>query len=390
MGRGSLLRREFAAMRAPRRQPPRLRLLDELDVERRATWLELFFDLVFVVAIAELAGVLHDRPDWDGFGRFVRLSVPVIWVWMNFIFYADQFDTDDVPYRLPGFAGMLASAALAVSLPAAAAGFVLAYVAIKAIMVVLYERARRHADTRLARRFCGWCVVAYGGSGALWLLSLAFDDPYRQMLWARGLAIEIGFPAVGAREVDQMPVDVAHIPERYGLFTLIVFGESIVVTALGIGSGSSAWVAGVAFVIACALWWLYFDRIEDNQLGGAIRPNLLFIYGHPALFVALTTVAVGARFAIEDAGAHALALNERAILAGGVAAAVAAITLVQRSTLRPPPQATQLARAGAVAALLALIALPLPALALMGAVAAITVVCAISRNSPLDARADPA
>src|SRR4051795_10654706 len=317
-------------MPAPRRQPPRLRVVEDAEAERRATWLELFFDLVFVVAIAELAGVLHDRPDWDGFARFVPLSVPVIWVWMNFIFYADQFDTDDVPYRLAGFAGMLASAALAVRLPAAATGFVVAYVAVKAIMVALYERARRHADTRLARRFCGWCVLAYGISGALgllssafagpilegrggprlgerlWLLPRLFDEPIRQALWALGLAVEIGFPAVGPREFAEMPFDVAHIPERYGLFTLIVFGESIVVTALGIGSGSSAWVAGVAFAIACALWWLYFDRIEDNQLGGAIRPNLLFIYGHPALFVALTTVAVGARFAIEDAGAHAL------------------------------------------------------------------------------------
>src|SRR4051795_3793581 len=149
-------------MPAPRRQPPRLRVVEDAEAERRATWLELFFDLVFVVAIAELAGVLHDRPDWDGFARFVPLSVPVIWVWMNFIFYADQFDTDDVPYRLAVFAGMLASAALAVSLPAAASGFVLAYVAIKAIMVELYERARRHADTRLARRFCGWGVGARG------------------------------------------------------------------------------------------------------------------------------------------------------------------------------------------------------------------------------------
>src|SRR3954463_2616290 len=294
-------------MPAPRRQPPRLRVIEESAVERRATWLELFFDLVFVVAIAELAGVLHDKPDWDGFGRFVRLSVPVVWVWMNFIFYADQFDTDDVPYRLAVFAGMLASAALAVTLPAAATGFVLAYVAVKAIMVGLYERARRHADTRLARRFCAWCVVAYASSGALWLLSLAVSEPWRQLLWAAGLAIEIGFPAVGPKEFAEMPFDVAHIPERYGLFTLIVFGESIVVTALGIGSGSSAIVAGVAFVIACALWWLYFDRVEENQLGGAIRPNLLFIYGHPALFVALTTVAGGAKFALRDAGAPGLA-----------------------------------------------------------------------------------
>src|SRR3954469_572824 len=205
-------------MPAPRRQPPRLRVVEDAAAERRATWRELFFDLVFVVAIAELAGVLHDSPDWDGFAHLLRLSVPVIWVWMNFIFYADQFDTDDVPYRLAVFAGMLASAALAVSLPPAATGFVLAYVAVKAIMVVLYERARRHADTRLARRFCGWCVLAYAGSGALWLgalwggARLARGEPYRQMLWALGLAIEIGFPAVGPREFAEMPFDVAHIP----------------------------------------------------------------------------------------------------------------------------------------------------------------------------------
>src|SRR4051794_22759569 len=331
-------------MPAPRRQPPRLRVVEETEAERRATWLELFFDLVFVVAIASLAEVLHDDPDWGGVARFAGLSVPVIWTWMNFIFYADQFDTDDVPYRLAGFAGVLASAALAVGVSAAASGLVLAYVALKAVMALLYGRARRHADTRLAHRFCAWCVVAYASSGALWLLSLGVSEPWRQLLWAAGLAIEIGFPAVGPKEFAEMPFDVAHIPERYGLFTLIVFGESIVVTALGIGSGSSAVVAAVAFVVACALWWLYFDRVEENQLGGAIRPNLLFIYGHPALFVALTVVAVGAKFAIEDAGAHALALHDRAILAGGVAASVAAITLVQASTLRPPPRTAMLAR----------------------------------------------
>src|SRR4051812_27596587 len=274
MGAGEPSRRESREMPAPRRQPPRLRVVEDAEAQRRATWLELFFDLVFVVAIAELAGVLHDNPDWDGFARFVRLSVPVIWVWMNFIFYADQFDTDDVPYRLAVFAGMLASAALAVSLPAAATGFVLAYVAVKAIMVVLYERARRHADSRLARRFCLWCIAAYATSGALWALSLTTHAPPRPILWAVGLAVEMGTPAFGPREFAEMPFDVAHIPERYGLFTLIVFGESIVVTALGVAEfhASAELTAAACFALACALWWLYFDRIEDNVLGGAIRP----------------------------------------------------------------------------------------------------------------------
>src|SRR4051812_31654960 len=106
MGRGSLLGHN-PRMPAPRRRPPRIRVLDEPAAERRATWLELFFDLVYVVAVAELAGVLHDDPDWGGALRFAGLSVPVIWTWMNFIFYADQFDTDDVLYRLTVFAAML-------------------------------------------------------------------------------------------------------------------------------------------------------------------------------------------------------------------------------------------------------------------------------------------
>src|SRR4051812_49715774 len=186
MGAGEPSRRESREMPAPRRQPPRLRVVEDAEAQRRATWLELFFDLVFVVAIAELAGVLHDNPDWDGFARFAGLAVPVIWCWMNFIFYADQFDTDDVPYRLAVFAGMLASAALAVSLPAAATGFVVAYVAIQAIMVALYERARRHADTRLARRFCGGGGVAHRASGAVWLLPLAPPPPRPPVVWGGG------------------------------------------------------------------------------------------------------------------------------------------------------------------------------------------------------------
>src|SRR3954471_20010872 len=360
-------------MPAPRRQPPRLRVVEDAPAERRATWLELFFDLVYVVAIAELAGVLHDRPDWEGFGRFVGLSVPVAWTWMNFIFYADQFDTDDVPYRLAVFGAMLAAAAFAVGLPAAATEFVVAYVVLKAIVAGLYERARRAGTDRLVRDFCAWCVVAYAVGGGLWLLSLAFDAPVRQLLWAAGLAVEIGMPSVGPRVFAEMPFSPAHIPERYGLFTIIVFGEAVVVTALGVEEGgfhtSAALTAAACFVLACGLWWLYFDRIEDNVLGGAIRPNLLFIYGHPGLFSALTVVSVGAGLGIEHAGPDALEPADRAILAGGTAATLALMALVQAATLRPPPRAVLARRAAAVAVALVLVAPPLPALALTAALA---------------------
>ena len=79
-------------------QPPRLRLFE--DVQRRATWLELVYDLVFVVAVAELAGVLAAGPDAGGVLTFVGLFVPIWWAWAGYVFYANRFDTDDVSHRL--------------------------------------------------------------------------------------------------------------------------------------------------------------------------------------------------------------------------------------------------------------------------------------------------
>ena len=109
---------------APPRRPawsaPRLRVGQE--EERRATWLELFFDLVFVVALAALAGFLHDHLTWSGFLGFVLLLVPVGWAWMSFAYYSDQFDTDDALFRVVMLVAMLASAALAVNVGGALQG----------------------------------------------------------------------------------------------------------------------------------------------------------------------------------------------------------------------------------------------------------------------------
>jgi low temperature requirement protein LtrA len=96
-------------------RPPRLRTLAEEDAgeERHASWLELFFDLVFVVAIAELSHELLVNHTLNGFAIFAALFVPVFVAWQGFSFYADRFDTDDVFFRVCMLAAMLAVAALA-------------------------------------------------------------------------------------------------------------------------------------------------------------------------------------------------------------------------------------------------------------------------------------
>jgi low temperature requirement protein LtrA len=343
---------------------PWLRYREETSGGRRASWLELFFDLVFVVAVAELAGRLHDDPTGSGALAFAGLAVPVVWAWMNITFYADQFDTDDVVFRLAVFAAMLAVLVLAGGLDTAATGFVLGYVALKAIMVALYARAGLAEDDPDARAFCLACVVAYAASGVLWTASLAVDAPVRQVLWAVGLAIEIGTPAIGPSVFARMRVHLHHIPERFGLFTIIVIGETVVVSALGVDEWrtASALVAAAGLALVCGVWWLYFDRQEETHLRPTIRPNLVFLYGHIPLLAALNAAAVGVEFAVEHAGSEPIASAERLVLGGGIAGTLLALTAVQAATLDGLPRVEVALRLAGTAAAFAAATAPLPPL----------------------------
>jgi len=111
-------------------------------------WLELFFDLVFIVAITELAQELVTHHSATGFLRFAALFVPVYVAWQGYMAYADRFDTDDLLFRVTYFVAMLAIAAMAVLIDDVArgvhsAGFAIAYVVLRSLMLGLYGRAWR-------------------------------------------------------------------------------------------------------------------------------------------------------------------------------------------------------------------------------------------------------
>ena len=104
----------FASLRKINR--PKLRTIDATSPERHASWLELFFDLVFVLAVSRVAMILAQSSDWYGFAKYVALFVPLWWCWIGYTFYADRFESDEVSYRILMFAAMLAVAALAITL----------------------------------------------------------------------------------------------------------------------------------------------------------------------------------------------------------------------------------------------------------------------------------
>src|SRR5215216_5398820 len=129
----------------PRRRRQRLLTLDSDESERHASWLELFFDLVFVLAVSKVASILGSESDLAGFLKYSALFVAVWWSWVGYTFYADRFESDETEYRVMTFAAMLAVAALSITVGGAfsAAGdvaFVGCYAAVRLILVAQYAR----------------------------------------------------------------------------------------------------------------------------------------------------------------------------------------------------------------------------------------------------------
>jgi low temperature requirement protein LtrA len=361
---------------------PRLRTLEDSDAERHATWTELFFDLVFVVAVAELGDLLHDDPSLTGALRCAGLFVPVWWAWICFTVYADRFDTDDAVFRVAMLAAMLAVAALAINVHLAAAGdsagFVLSYAAVRLILFGLYERARRSAPEAaplLTRYLQGFSLAL-----VVWLASLAFTGTARYVLWGVAMVIELGTPVTTPRAILQAtPLHPGHLPERFGLFTLIVLGETVV-TAISETTRidwtlAAALTAAGAFAAAGCLWWVYFDLLDASQVRRSLMATQVYFNAHLPLVIALTMIGAGAQLAIADASIGDAPGAVRGFLLGGAALALLALVVIELAGELPAGPRAIPARLGA-AGLLAVIAIAgggLTPLALVGLLAAILV-----------------
>ena len=320
--------------------PPRLRTLEDAGDERHATWLELFFDLVFVVAIAQLADGLAEDPSLRGFLIFAGLFVAVWWAWVGYTFYADRFDTDDPPHRVLMIAGMFTVAVLASVIPDAfhgeTASFALAYAAVRAIVVALNARAWWHLPA--ARPLLNVYIPAFSASIAIFLVSLAVEAPYRYWLWALALTIDLGTPLVSQERIRQVPIHASHIPERVGLFTIIVFGESVLAVVVGTSAVSwgfeSAATAMLGFVIAGALWWLYFDYVDSSIVARTITAGQIYLYAHLPLLIGLAALGAGIKLAINATDAAGLTDEVSWIVCGGIALFMASVAVIHLVTSR--------------------------------------------------------
>ena len=269
--------------------------------------MELFYDLVFVVLIAQVAHSLAGHPDVKGFATYAFLFTMVWWVWANGTMYHDLHGSDDIRTRFFTFLQMIAVGAMAAfahhAIGETSIPFALSYAALHAILTYLWWSSGRHNPEH--RVLSTPWAITFSFTTLLILISVFVPEPYRYWLWGASIAIDLALPIVqnltmsdAAREEQQRIDFVTHsLTERFGLFTIIVLGEIMVGAIATLSEHETVTPASVAlFVLAMlfgiGLWWLYFDALGLRKPVKGQRSTWTWLFAH--LLVAMGIAAVGA------------------------------------------------------------------------------------------------
>ncbi|WP_327143245.1 low temperature requirement protein A [Nocardia sp. NBC_01327] len=309
---------------------------------RRATWFECFGDLVFVAAIGQVTHRVGAHPDGGSVAAAAGLFVPLWWAWVLYAVHANRADRDSNPHRLlttAGLAGVVGMAVFAGGVGQgsdADAGFVLAYLVARAGVAALYGwDSRRDAALRpVFRSF----TLGSAASAVLWLGGLVFESgALRYGIWAVAMGFELALPLLAGRRLARVSQETEHLQERFGLFTIIVLGESVLGFTNGLAAARTASWAGVtavaAFALTAGLWWSYFN-------GGKMRPNAhaqlartgkllhIYVFGHLPLLLGLALTGASMGIAVSGGGSH-LNRTAAACIVGGVAVYLLSVAMIR-------------------------------------------------------------
>jgi low temperature requirement protein LtrA len=289
----------------------------EAGQSRRASWLELFFDLIFVAAVAQVSVPLSTDYTVHGLARYALMFLLIWWAWLGHTMYSSRFDSDDILHRALTFIQMFAAAAMAANAKAAfdsrdSAGFAAAYAVLRTVQSVQYLRARRLRETR---RLTTLYAAGTGVAAVAWAVAATMPIPARFYLWTAALLVDLSTPWIAARYTHKFPPHPEHLPERFGLFTIILLGESVAAVMRGMESQEtwpvSAAISAISGLgLAFGYWWWYFDGVKGAaerriQAGRALKAFHVWTYIHFPLYLSIAVVGVGVEHVISlPAGSH--------------------------------------------------------------------------------------
>jgi low temperature requirement protein LtrA len=307
------------------------RLAAVLREEERVTPLELFFDLVFVLAITQCTALMAASPTVEGVARGLLVLGVLWWAWGGYAWLTSVVDPEEGAVRIAIFVAIAALLVVSLCVPEAFDDsgllFACAYGVVRAMHIVLFAVASRD-DPGLRRSVTGLGAGTAVGVGLL-VVASGTDGALQGALWGLALLLDVGEPFFfGAEGWKLVP---GHFAERHGLIVLIALGESIVAIGVGAEQGVDAGVVAAAVLgiaVASAFWWLYFDvvaRVAERRLARAPvgrEQNELardaYSLLHFPLVAGIVLVALGMKKTLGDVG-EPLKLVPAAALLGGSA-----------------------------------------------------------------------
>jgi low temperature requirement protein LtrA len=351
--------------------------------EDRVTPLELFFDLVFVLAITQCTALMAAAPTWSGLGKGLLLLALLWWAWVGYAWLTSVVDPEEGVVRFAIFGAMAALLVVALCVPEAfgdlAGLFVGAYAVVRYSQLVLFTVASRD-EPALRRSVLGLVVSTSLGIGLLAAGAIA-GGSVQVVLWVLALALDMGGPYLfGSEGWKLVP---GHFAERHGLIVLIALGESIVAIGVGAGSNVDAGIVVAAVLgtaVAAGLWWLYFDVVAlvavrrlSNAAEGRERNEIArdsFSYLHFPMVAGIVLLALGLKKTLAHVDDPLKLVPAVATLGGTAPYLLAHVAFRWRNVHRFNGQ-----RLLCALALLALIpvAVELPAVATLGIIVALLV-----------------
>jgi len=210
--------------------------------------------------------------------------------------------------------------------------------------LVLAGQFWRARHVRRARPLTTRYAVGCAAAAALWLASAFLDVPLRFGAWALALTIDVATPLLTTRHLVDVPHDAAHLPERYGLFSIILIGESMAAVMAGMGhqeywSTRAASAAILSMASVFGLWWIYFDGVDATahrmvRSMADARRFQVWSYAHLPLYIGIAVMGVGFERVIEKATDVPLSASEALILAGAIATIAASLLTIRATTRR--------------------------------------------------------
>ena len=327
--------------------------------------LELFFDLVFVLALTQCTALMSDEPTWTGLGKGLLILGVLWWAWVGYAWLTSVVEPEETLVRFTIFGAMAAMLVVALSIPQAfgdwALLFAVAYAVVRLAQIALFALASSEDPQLRHSLIIGLTWSTLVGAGLL--VGAAFaDGPLQGALWALALLIDLGGPFLFG--VEGWRLEPGHFAERHGLIVIIALGESIVAIGVGAEFGLDAGIVTAAVIgiaIAAALWWLYFDivaLVAERRLSdaapGAERNAIArdsFSYLHLPMIAGIVLLALGIKKVLGHVGDPLHAVPATALLGGAALYLLAHVAFRWRNVHRFSTQ-----RLVCAAVLLALIA----------------------------------